>query len=142
METNKKEVVKALAEGLKKIWDDQQNRPNQYVVAYKRVDNDELIGYHLSTFCQITPDILRGKRYSGENPYSQLETIANNVKNTLECPLEPELDGFASIKQNIKKEHFADYNVGDVYLDAVYLTEGIPPQSCRLNIIDLNSKNE
>ena len=138
---NKDKVLKALQEVLTKVWDDGQKEPNQYVVAYKRVDNDELIGYHLSTFCQITKDILEGKRYSGESPYPQLKIIANNVKNILACQLEPKLEGWKAISQITKKAHFAEFGVGDVYLDAVYLTEGTPTQSCRLNIIDINSDN-
>ena len=80
------EILDLLGEALKKNFEENQKKPNQYVVAYYKQSDDSLIGYHASTFCQVTQDILDAKRYSGDNPYSQLETIAKNVTKRLLSP--------------------------------------------------------
>jgi hypothetical protein len=127
------QVKDALVEALKKAHDQLQERPNQYVVAYFRKDNDKLIGYHASTFCQLTDNLLNGKRYAGENPYGQLETIAQNVKYTLDT--EKHMGLFASA-HNAVKEQFGGLKSNELYMDAVYLDEDAPKQSFKYEILE------
>lgn len=126
---NKNEILNIL----KEIHDKLQDRPNQFVVAYFNKSTDKLIGYHLSTFCQITDDILEVKRYSAEDPYPQLEIIFNNVKYVLD---KEEHDGiFGHVYVSIR-EQFGGLTTKDIYLDAIYLAEGTPKQDFRYQIIE------
>lgn len=119
---------------LKESWKEIQQRPDQYVVVIKHKKDDNIIGYHLSTMCQVTKDILQAKRYSGLNPYKQIEVIANNIKN---CIFKEEKEGiFSELFKSIKKEFYKDINVEDIYLDAIYLNPNIEPQNFRYQIID------
>ena len=103
-----------------------QNTP--YVVSYKRKSDDTLIGYHLSTFCQVTDDKLNAKRYDGDNPYGQLQTIHNNIKNVLSTKEDD--DGFfGKVKWEIKQQYFKGLTIDDIYIDAVYLDEDVPKQT-------------
>jgi len=134
----KKEILFLIQEGLKKAFEENQNRPNQYVVAYFRKSDDTLIGYHASTFCQVTNELLSGKRYSGENPYGQLAIIAKNIKHTLDN----EHKGmFAEISNNIRDNDFGGLKSDEIYLDAIYLADGSPKQDFRYHIIDCNEPN-
>ncbi len=126
------EILDLLGEALKKNFEENQKKPNQYVVAYYKQSDDSLIGYHASTFCQVTQDILDAKRYSGDNPYSQLETIAKNVKYTLK---ESHEGMFAEINSKIRDEDFKGMKCDEIYMDAVYLADGTPTQEFRMNII-------
>ncbi len=121
-----------LASALQKVFDERQERPNQYVVAYYKLSDDSLIGYHASTFCQLTDDILKAKRYSGENPYPQLETISKNLKYTLDT--EKHEGMFASINNAIK-EDFGGLKSSDLYMDAISLVEGTPKQNLKVKIL-------
>ena len=126
-------VVDALVEGLQKLHEKNQKRPDQYVVAYKRKSDDSVIGYHLSTFCQITDDILRGKRYSGTNPDKQLAIIWKNfcsmLAKTEEDTKKEGLAGmFSTLSYKTKESQWQGINVDDVYIDAVYLAEGTEQQ--------------
>jgi hypothetical protein len=96
-----------------------------FVVAYKRKSDDTLIGYHLSTFCQTTQDMLSAKRYTGDNPYDQLATIQKNVKSILDTK-ETDTGMFAPIRLDVKNTCFKDLSFDDVTLEAVYLDKDIP----------------
>ena len=50
------QFAESLTEGLQKMINE---REQEYVVAIKKTANEELMGYHLSTACEITDDILR-----------------------------------------------------------------------------------
>ncbi len=126
-------VIDGLTEYLKKAWEELQDRPDQYVVAYFKVADESLIGYHASTFCQVTDDILKGKRYAGEDPYPQLTTISKNIKDVLNE--EKHTGVFAEILGDIKNTHFYGLKPEDIYMDAVYLSEGTPKQSFRYQIV-------
>lgn len=117
------EVLDALAGALKKVFEESQNRPDQYVVAYKRQDNDEIIGYHADTFCTVTKELLQGKRYAGEDPYPQLAVIAKNLK-------------YAMGRPNYIEEYMPGLTAEQVYIDAIYLAEGTPKQSFHYKIIN------
>lgn len=123
--------MKKLMDELRKYWDKKQNEPYQYVIVYKRTDDDSIIGYHLSTFCTHTKDILEAKRYSGDNPYPQMEVIVRNLSLTL-----AEGDNF-EITKEIKKEYYNGLTFEDIYIDAVYLMEGTPKQEFRMNLINM-----
>lgn len=117
---------------LKESWKEIQQRPNQYIVVIKQ--NDKTIGYHASTMCQVTKDILQAKRYSGLNPYKQIEVISNNIKN---CIFTEEKGGiFNELFKEIKEEYYKDINIEDIYLDAIYLNPNIEPQNFRYQIIN------
>lgn len=129
----KKDILEKLGEAMKEAFDKSQERPNQYVVAYFKKSDDSLIGYHLSTFCQTTDDILEGKRYAGEGPYPQLAIIAKNIAHTLD---NEHTGMFANISNHIKEVNFAGLKSTDIYLDAIYLSDGMPKQDFRYQIID------
>jgi hypothetical protein len=122
-----KKVVGALMDVMGKVFAEDQLKPFQYVVAYKRVADDSVIGYHASTFCNHTQDIEAGKRYNGENPYKQLQTIDRNFKSLMETK-EPTDSLFAPIKLRLKAEQYTGLSYEEVYLEAVYLDEDTPPQ--------------
>jgi len=126
-----KELENALGEVLREAWEKQQERPNQYVVAYFRTDNDERIGYHASSFCQLTQDILDAKRYSGDNPYKQLETIATNLRSYLEDEGDHIFSGICKSVQ----ESFGGLKPEEIYMDVSYLSEGTPKQDCKYQIV-------
>ena len=121
-----KKVVGALMDVMGKVFAEEQEKPFQYVVAYKRVADDTVIGYHASTFCNHTQDLDKGKRYNGENPYGQLQTIDKNFKHMMN--IKEKTDSlFAPIHLETQKTYGGlDYK--QVYLEAVYLDEDTPPQ--------------
>jgi hypothetical protein len=124
MDNEKEKVVKELVKLLNKQMEENSEQPDQYVVGYYRVKDDKLVGYHLSTSCQITEDILEGKRYWGDNPYGQLETISKNLKYTLESSEEE--PGFLGMGNATREQYFEGYRHGDLYLQAVYLSDETP----------------
>lgn len=127
MENNLNQVVDGLTKVLEETFNRNQERDNQYVVEYRKVSDDSLIGYHLSTFCQVGQNRLDGKRYSGDNPYKQLETIHKNLTNVL--TVGEDSDGlFDGLKRNIRDNYFSGLGPEDVYLNADYLEEGLAPQ--------------
>lgn len=127
--------MKDILKIIKDFWNRKQDEPEQYVVVYKRVDDDSIIGYHLSTFCTLTDDILQAKRYSGANPYLQLETILGNLVSIIKGVDKDHL--FFDAIEQIRNNYYNGLKIEDIYLDAEYLTDGTPKQECRINIIDL-----
>lgn len=131
----KEDVIALLSEKLKEAFEKSQDRPDQYVVAYFRVKDDSLIGYHASTFCQVTDDIFDGKRYSGDNPYEQLAIISKNLKYILR---NDHKGMFAELNNKIKDEDFGGLAPEDIYMDAIYLAKGMPKQNFKMTIINNN----
>jgi len=132
---NREEVLNTLGEKLQELWKEQQARPTQYVVAYFKKEGDELIGYHSSSFCQVTKDILQAKRYSGEDPYPQLGVILKNLKYTLDVEGGVHTSIFAAMLNQIKDEDFGGLKSSDIYMDAIYLADGTPTQECRWTVV-------
>jgi len=135
-----KDVSETLVDILKKVHETKQNRPDQYVVAYKLKANDEIHGYHLDSFCQTTKEILRAKRYSGTQPDSQLAIIWKNLLHTLaqteEAGNKEGLGGaFGQISYKIKQNCFPNLTPDDLYIDAVYLTDGMPEQQMKVVVV-------
>lgn len=129
-------LTEKLVDMLEKVFDEKQNKPNQYIVAYYRMKDDTLLGYHLSTFCQLTQDILKAKRYNGENPTSQLQIIRKNLDYTLDITEESaEKALMGGINLNIKNKYFEELEKSDVYIDAIPLEEGTPKQKFGFKII-------
>lgn len=141
------DLTPLIQQALKKVFDENQKKPFQYVVAYKRKDNEELIGYHADSFCQTTQDILQAKRYNGEDPYGQLEIIWKNIVSTLNTTEEDTkkegISGvFAKLSYSIKQNDFKGLSKDDIYIDAVYLTDGIEPQRFVSKVIIPNSTSD
>lgn len=122
-----KKVVGALMNVMGKVFEENQQKPFQYVVAYKRVADESLIGYHASTFCNHTQDPEKAKRYNGENPYGQLQTIDNNFKHVISVK-EGTDSFFAPIHLKTQEESYKGLTYEQVYLEAVYLDADTPPQ--------------
>jgi hypothetical protein len=116
------EVLDALAGALKKAFDERQEKPDQYVVAYKNQKTDETLGYHADTFCTMTKEILEGKRYNGEDPYPQLAIIAKNLRYAMQRP-------------QYVEQYMPGLTADDVYIDAIYLAEGTPKQNFHFKIV-------
>lgn len=106
-----------------------------YVVSYKMKSDDSLIGYHLSTFCQLTDDKYKAKRYDGDNPYGQLQTIHNNIKNVLSTK-EDDTGFFGKVRWAIKQDYFRGLTIDDIYIDAVFLDDDAPKQKYTLTRVD------
>ena len=127
MENNVNQVVDGLTKVLEETFNRNQERDDQYVVEYRKVSDDSLLGYHLSTFCQVGQNRLEGKRYSGDNPYGQLETIHKNLTSVLEVG--DDSNGlFDGLKRDVRDRYFKGLKPEDIYLNADYLEEGVTPQ--------------
>lgn len=127
-------VVEQLANMLVEDLNNRQKRANQYVVAYKRKSDDEVIGYHADTFCTLKDDILEGKRYAGEDPTQQLQIIWKNFKHMMSRTDED--PGFLGVPNVIRKKYYQDIDINEIYIDAVYLADGVPPKTFHATIID------
>ncbi len=127
-----KKIIKKLTEALEEAFKKHQELLDQYIVLYKRKDNDELIGYHLNTFCNITKDVLKAKRYAGSDPYEQLAVISENLKSIFENYGKKTI--FGPIR-DAAREAFGDLNYEDIYLDVEYLADGMEPQDYRFTIL-------
>lgn len=139
----KKQIMEKLMEAMKQSFDERQQKPFQYVVAYYRVKDDSLIGYHASSFCQLTDRKESGKRYNGEDPYEQLKIIRKNLDSTLRITEESaEKKIFGKIDLNIKNNDFGGLNPEEVWINAEYLDEGIPPQRFEYHIIDKDDNKD
>ena len=129
MEKNiKDQIVEEIAVSLGKVFEEKQKEKHQYVVEYRNSNDDSLIGYHLSSFCQVGQNRLEAKRYSGDNPYPQLETIHKNLIYTLNINEDSE-GMFVNLSRKIKEDYFKGLSVSDVYLSADYLEEDVEPQT-------------
>lgn len=126
MENKGIDLLSVLTDAMGQAFDDRQEKSNQYVVAIFNKHTDELLGYHLSTSCQRTDDKLQAKRYNGDNPYNQLKTISENLRNKFVNY--PQTGIFSSISNEIR-ESYGELNHDDLYLDAVYLEEDAPKLS-------------
>lgn len=130
---NKKLVkfAEALTEGLQGIIN---AREQEYVVAIKRTEDEGLIGYHLSTACEITDDILRAKRYDAAGDLAeQLQIIQDNYDTLIE---DTDYTGiFGKHNQFIQENYFDGLGKGDFYLEPVYLEEGTDKQEMKAKVI-------
>jgi hypothetical protein len=120
---------------IKSMEESQEKAQYPYVVAYKRKSDDSLIGYHQSTFCQVTDNKFDGKRYNGDNPYRQLEVIHKNITSVLSTE-ESDTGFLAPAEYQIKKQHFDGLTIDDIYLDAEYLDENVPKQKFTFTLIE------
>lgn len=125
-------VIEELSGSFEKLMNSTEHK-HPYVVAYRKKSDGSLIGYHLSTFCQITDDKFLAKRYDGDNPYRQLQTIQNNITRVLETD-ENDTGLFAPVRLAIKNNYFSGLEISDISLDAEYL-EDAPKQHFKLDII-------
>lgn len=134
---NKKEIIEKLGDALGKAFEEQQKKPFQYVVAYYKTKDDTFLGYHSGTFCTLTSEKLKGKRYNGENPYSQLRIIRTNLDYTLDMtPEKAETTLFGKLNLDVKDKYFKGLEKNDIYIVAEYLEDGIPPQKFEMTVIN------
>ncbi len=132
-----KNTAQDLADILRKHFDELQNQPDQYVIGIYNVLDETLIGYHLSTVCQVTDDILEAKRYSGLDPYEQIMIIHKNISSLLGYTKEELEDKlFGSIQKAIREERYEGIGKKDFYLDAIYLNPNTPKQSFRYVVVE------
>ena len=73
-----------------------------------------------------------GKRYAGLDPTSRLMTISDNLKYTLSEKSDEGM--FGEIYKHIK-EDFGGLKAEEIYLDPVYLADGMPKQQFRYIIL-------
>jgi len=130
----KQEDLENIAQSLVESLEKRQGRANQYVITYKRKDNDEVIGYHADSFCSLVDDILQAKRYAGESPDGQLKICWNNFEAVMGCT--EENPGFLGIPWIVKQRYWMDKKIEDVYTDAIYMADGVPAQSFQAVIIN------
>lgn len=129
-----KKLIEKLVKSLNEISNDERILMNQYVVGYYRTDDDTLIGYHLSSLCQYTKDILEAKRYSGSDPYKQLTVISENLLSVLTSTIDS--DGLASILYTIKLDYYEDLTIEDIYLKPIELSDGTPEQPLEYKLLE------
>lgn len=131
---NNDNVINQLTNLLQKHFEEQQLKPHQYVVGIYNKHTNKLIGYHLSTLCQVTQEITQAKRYNGENPYKQLETIWKNISYLVETQdFKDKL--FGDLFNEIKNKHYNKLTSKDIYIDAIYLNSNMPKQQFRYQIL-------
>lgn len=132
-----KELKNELMKEIHRIFEEKQKLPHQFIVAYYRKKDDSLLGYHMSTWCNYTNDPLEAKRYANENPYPQLKIISDNIKHLLTADFS-KLEGnpFAELSRKIRENQYEGIGFDDIYIDAIYLAEGTPPQECNIALID------
>lgn len=119
-----------MKEVVQESFDMVQSAEQLYIVEYRLVENDEFLGYHKSTFCELTDDLDDAKRYPGDEPYDQITVISNNLKGIINYKEdEDRLFGVAMVA--IRKKHYQNLKHGDIYLNAVYLEEGIKKQTLK-----------
>lgn len=141
----KEEIMKGVVNALSKAFDENQKQPNQYVVVFRTKDGDNILGYNSSTFCQLTDDIMNAKRYTNPDVDKQLATIWKNFQSVLKTTEEDTKVTdiralFATLMFSVKKNYFMDVKEEDVYIDAVFLADGMEPQ--KLSAIIVNSKDD
>lgn len=124
------ELTQSMAQG----FEERQKLDFQYVVVYKRKSDESLIGYHLSTWCQLTDEKFSAKKYQGENPYGQLATINKNLGLVLNAK-ETDTGFFASVRYQIKKTYFDGLTAEDIFIDAEYLESDAPKQTLSFVIV-------
>ena len=125
----------AIAERIAEILQQAQNdRAEEYTVAIKRVSDDSLIGYHLSTLCQITEEMLWGKRYDAAGDVAgQLKIIQKNYDHLVTMT---DFSGlFGEHFQKMQQEHFEGIGLGEFYLEPVFLAEGTDKQKMTAKVI-------
>lgn len=127
-----KDLTEKLEKVIKETFEKLQERPDQYVVAIYKQANDERLGYHASTFCQVTKDILGAKRYAGLNASEQLKIISKNIKSALK---ESHEGLFSELMNSIRDNDFEGLKFEEIYIDAVYLEDGTPKQECNIKIV-------
>lgn len=104
-----------------------------YIFKYINKNTGELIGYHLSTFCQVGPKE-SAKRYQCKNgPEEQMEVIRENVKHVLNIKDSDE-GIFSGITKSIKKNDFKGLSYEEVELEAEYLIDGVTPDDIELRV--------
>jgi hypothetical protein len=132
---SKEAIVGKLVDGLIETFNKEQEKDFQYAVAYIKKSDGSLIGYHASTFCQITEEKTNGKRYSGDNPYNQLGVIHKNITSVLSVQ-DGENKIFSGLMLEIKKRNFEGLTIDDIVLEAHYLDEGIPKQTLTVTKVE------
>jgi len=135
-----KKVTDAIMKGLSKLHEDRQNAENQYIVVYKKKSDDSVLGYHASTFCQLTKEALRAKRYSGDNPDAQLKIIWKNFQYMVKSQESNDGNFVNILSTNTKRTDWEGIDFDDVYIDVEYLSEGTPKQD--FSVVLINPKNE
>ena len=123
-----KEIIDQVKSMFRSTMKKEQEKPNQYVVQYRKVSDDSFLGYHASSMCQLTDDRESAKRYNGDNPYDQIQTIHGNLKTVLTADL-PEDHIFKEIYNSMKKNYYSGLTIKDIYLEAEYLDSNTPPQT-------------
>lgn len=121
MNENEK-VVDLFVGVLKDSFDEAQKEPFQYVVEYRNVHDDSLIGYHLSSWCQVGQNRLDAKRYNGENAFGQLNTINKNLTSVLSIT-DDDTGMFSPMLRDIKETYFSGLKIEDIYLQPDYLED-------------------
>lgn len=121
-------VAKALKETMQKVFNESQDKPFQYAVAYKRVSDDTVIGYHASTWCNLVDDRLQAKRYNGDNSFEQLAIIHRNITSVL-AVTDENIYMFDGVKRQVKTKFFEGIKIEDIYLEADYLEDDVPKQT-------------
>lgn len=127
----KEQIMESL---LKKFQEATQKRHNEtqqhYVVALKRVKDESLIGYHLSTVGQITQDILSAKRYDVSGDVGgQLRIIQNNYDYKFDPRAVSEEAIFGDFNKKLLEKYFKGMTKEDFYLEPVELEVGTPKQT-------------
>lgn len=111
-----------------------------YIFKYTNKNTGELIGYHLSTFCQVGKKE-NAKRYQCTGgPEAQMEIIRRNLKGTLEIK-DSDNGLFSGIIKDIKKNDFNNLSFEEVELEAEYLIDGVTPDDIEHRVHTIINKD-
>lgn len=83
-----------------------------YVFKYVKKSDNSVLGFHQSTYCQLSETPVNAKKYNCENPEEQLKTIQNNFKHVVTRTEENK--GFLGLAFRVKEEHFQNLSYEDV----------------------------
>lgn len=88
-----------------------------YIYKYTKTQDDSLIGYHLSTFCQVGAKE-HAKRYGAKDDIQaekQRQTICNNVNSLFSYKDDVE-DSWGKARLEMRKRYFGDLTINDIEL--------------------------
>lgn len=125
------EILNQLSETIIEVLTDKSNKiESPFVLKY--IHNGSLYGYHASTFCQVTTDILKAKRYYGDVK-KQIKTVKTNLTSILNVPLRSSDSLQNSITSKLYEGYWKGIKLEDVFIDFEYLPTDTEPQVPRVS---------
>ena len=100
---------------------------NKYV--WKYLVKGKFHGYHVSTFCEVTKDLINAKLY-GNGSEEQKSIILGNLTSVLNAT-----GLFSDVHAHTREIYWKDVNLEDVNIEAMEVVKGT------LNVFDIKKVN-